>query len=221
MTMADEMKVLSKEYYGGLITRKPDNYFDVYAKYLEPIRNEAFDLLELGVFNGVSMLIWREMLPNARIVGLDLFPTPGLLDPLPDRISLVQGDQTRPEDLQLCLDLTPGGKFDIIIDDASHIAAMSRASFDFLFTEGLKDKGLYFIEDFGVSYKVTPQFDGADFAPPPPSTPDDRIFPSHDAGLVGWLKQLVDELEVRADGHAPRPIASCCFWPDVALIEKR
>jgi hypothetical protein len=221
MTMADEMKALSAQAYGEHHTKKPDEYLDIYASYLDPIRERPLNLLELGVFTGASLLIWREVLPNAKIVGLDLRPRPELLDPDPPGIAFVQGDQGNPADLQRCLDQTADGAFDVIIDDASHAGAQSRASFDFLFTQGLKAKGLYFVEDFGAGY--APMFGGSDYAPPPPLNMDDKVFPSHATGMVGWLKQLVDEVTINAyfpAGLGARPLASCHFWPNVALIQK-
>ena len=118
-------------------------------------------------------------------------------------------------------DLTPDGRFDVVIDDASHLGALSRASFDFLFPNGLKDKGLYFAEDFGTGYN--PQFGGTMYTPPPPLNLEDNVFPSHETGMVGWLKQLVDEVTVGAYFSAieePRKLASCHFWPNIALIQK-
>ena len=221
MTMAEELKALSETAYGEHHTRKPDEYLDIYASFLEPIRKQPLCLLELGVFTGASLLIWRQVLPNATIVGLDLRDRPALLDPDPPGVRFVQGDQSSQADLQRCLDLTPDGTFDVIVDDASHRGALSRASFDFLFTHGLKRQGLYFVEDFGTSY--TPDFGGGQYSTPPAPRMDDNDFPSHTVGMVGWLKQLIDEMTIRSlldPGKRLRPIGSCHFWPSLALIEK-
>ena len=68
------------------------------------------------------------------------------------------------------------------------------------------------------------RFGGADFTPPPPLNMADNVFPSHDVGMVGWLKQLVDEVTVRVymdpDKTITRPVAACHFWPNLALVEK-
>jgi hypothetical protein len=221
---AEGLKALAARLYGDHHTRKPDYYFDIFVSYLDAIREQPLAVLELGVFTGASLLIWREYLPNARIVGLDLKEMPEELAPqvAAGAVAFVQGDQASTADLQRCLDQTPHGKFDVIIDDASHRGAPSRASFDFLFTHGLTDRGLYFVEDFGTGY--SPWFGGAAFTPPPPLNMEDNVFPSHDVGMVGWLKQLVDEVTVRVymdpDKTITRPVAACHFWPNLALVEK-
>jgi hypothetical protein len=225
MTMAgaDFLIALAEHLYDGHATRKPDHYFEIFASYFDRLREQPIDVLELGVHTGASLLIWREYFPKARIVGLDVRDCPPSLEQAvaEDRISFIQGDQSNPADLRRCLDLAPEGKFDIIIDDASHQGALSRASFDFLFPHGLKDKGLYFIEDFGASY--SPYFGGADYVPPPPLDMATNVFPSHDVGMVGWIKQLFDEVTVRLyfdTGQTTRPMASCHIWPNLALVQK-
>ena len=228
MTGVEFLKALSEKYYptsetGQHHTKKPDYYFEIYNSYFERLRDRPLEILELGVYTGASLLVWREYFPNAKIVGLDLSPAPPGLDAYKadGRISTVQGDQSNSADLQRCLDLTSGGKFDIVIDDASHRGWPSKASFDYLFRDGLKDEGLYFIEDFATSYATA--LGGVDFKQHPPVKEGDAVYPSHDGGIVGWLKQVIDDLTLRyyADPEKTlRPIASCHFWPNVALIQR-
>jgi predicted O-methyltransferase YrrM len=229
MAGAQFLKSLSTKYYMNTqtnkndYTKKPDYYFDIYASYFDSMRERPLEILELGIYSGASLLIWREYFPNAKIVGLDISPPHPALEPYKaeGRILSVQGNQGNPSDLQRCLDLTSEGRFDVIIDDASHKGSLSRASFDFLFVNGLKEQGLYFVEDFATSY--APDFGGAVFTQPPPLNMEDNVFPSHEVGMIGWLKQLVDEITTRyyGDRDMPsRPIASGHFWPNIALITK-
>ena len=223
MTLAQNLKTLANTHYGFLFNRKPDHYLEVYASYLEPLMSRPLEILELGVFGGESLVIWHEAMPAARIVGLDIRESPPLIASLVESgaVHFVRGDQSNPDDLQRCLDLTTDGRFDVIIDDASHVGALSRASFDFLFMNGLKDKGLYFVEDFGAAYG--PLLDGHSYVAPPPLDLSAKVFPSHDVGLAGWLKQLLDEVTVQHyfnAEHTARPLAACHFWPNLALIEK-
>ena len=44
------------------------SYIDVYAEYISP---RTKSLLEVGVFEGHSLMMWQTYLPKARIVGLD------------------------------------------------------------------------------------------------------------------------------------------------------
>ena len=204
-------------------TRKPRHYFDVYGAYLGSLALQPISILELGVYSGASLLIWREFFPNANIVGLDVRPAPERIQPLIERgeIHFVQGDQSSEDALRQCVALTATGRFDVIIDDASHIAALSRLSFQFLFPHGLRDRGLYFVEDYGTGYM--PEFhDGAQFARTP-QTSDAHVFPSHQWGMVGWMKQLIDELHgpyIMAEGANFLPIASIQFYPSIAVVRR-
>ncbi|WP_374635511.1 class I SAM-dependent methyltransferase [Paracoccus sp. (in: a-proteobacteria)] len=56
------------------------HYFANYERYLGPLRDRALDVLELGVANGDSLKHWEEWLPRARITGLDIKPCPATFD---------------------------------------------------------------------------------------------------------------------------------------------
>jgi hypothetical protein len=79
--------------------------------------------------------------------------------------------------------------FDVIIDDASHIGELTKTTFWHLFDRHLKPGGLYAIEDWGTGY-LDDFPDGKRFDPKP-STLDP--FPCHSHGMVGFVKELVDE----------------------------
>ena len=44
------------------------------------------------------------------------------------------------------------GPFDVVVDDGSHQAADVLASFNLLFAAGMKDEGIYIVEDLHTSY---------------------------------------------------------------------
>ncbi len=50
------------------------HYFANYETYLGPIRQQPLDFLELGIARGDSLRHWESWLPNARITGLDITP---------------------------------------------------------------------------------------------------------------------------------------------------
>lgn len=52
------------------------HYMRNYEAFLGPMRDEPLDLLELGVAEGASLKHWESWLPKARITGLDLAPCP-------------------------------------------------------------------------------------------------------------------------------------------------
>jgi hypothetical protein len=86
------------------------------------------------------------------------------------------------------MSIAPDG-FDIIIDDASHIGELTKTTFWHLFHHHLKPGGLYAIEDWGTGY-LDDFPDGKRFDPKP-SILDP--FPCHSHGMVGFVKELVDE----------------------------
>jgi hypothetical protein len=215
------LKSLADRFYAqGDATKKPPHYFDVYESFFERLRDEPLDMLELGVSFGASLRVWREYFRYARIVGLDIKPLPAVLRAFADdAVVCVQGDQSEPRALSECLSHSRSGKFDIIIDDASHVGTLSKASFDFLFTEALADGGLYFIEDYGTGY-MSGFPDGAAFEP---DAGGGRLFPSHQNGMVGWVKQLIDELHgplIFAPGSRTFPLESVFLWRNTALVKK-
>lgn len=119
------------------------NYQDYFARLTGPI-----NLLELGIFHGGSLLLWRDHIESGNIVGLDLNEVK-----VPDetgRIKVYQGSQDDTDLLdRIGKDIGP---FDIIIDDASHLAAATKVSFWWLFERHLKPGGVYAIEDWRVGY---------------------------------------------------------------------
>jgi SAM-dependent methyltransferase len=218
-----------KAYAPNSGTRKPDHYLAFYERLFENRRLEHISLLEIGVADGASLQMWREYLPNANIVGFDIIPPQARILELQaqNKIKYVQGDQSDEASLAKAVGLAGGGGFDVIIDDAAHIGALAKASFGYLFNNGLKPGGLYVIEDFGTGYfeaGVLP--DSQPFADPDDISDDSGTvtrFPSHDSGMVGVVKQLVDELhgaDIRADRQQRYPIAFLTFIPHVVMIGK-
>lgn len=180
---------------------KPVGYLSIYEQLLAPLRRRAFTLLELGVWSGHSLEMWRDAFPRATVVGVDLKPPDVHLGP---RVHIVRGDQTdAPLMRRLREGHAPAG-FDVIIDDASHIGAIAARSLQALYTEHLRPGGLYCIEDWGTGY-LPDWCDGDPIASPldidhladqTPSEKDDaptiNAMSSHDAGMVGVIKRLVD-----------------------------
>jgi SAM-dependent methyltransferase len=201
----------------GDVTVKPIAYLPVYEELLGASRGRRITLLELGVWKGDSLAMWRDALPRARIVGVDLRPPD--ID-LGDRVVIVAGDQSDAEFLhRVAADHAPQG-FDVIIDDAAHEGHLSAKSLQALYRQHLKPGGLYVIEDWGTGYL----HDWPDGADPSgvvgadhldESTPgEDRTnggpgrMPSHDCGMVGLVKRLVDHTAAGTLGvHQPDWVA--------------
>ena len=125
------------------------HYCSFYDNHFRHIKNRKLKILEIGVKNGDSLLMWKEYFKNSLIFGLEYNPDP-LLEFDHDRIKIFIGDQS---DLSVLGHVTAeAGPFDIIIDDASHMMDHQQISFDYLFKNSLKDDGIYVIEDLATSY---------------------------------------------------------------------
>lgn len=203
------------------------HYLRSYERSFAKLQDKEVFLLELGVFKGGSLLLWRDYFQKGLIVGLDLNPVQ--LDDPSGRIRTYSGQQQDTSLLdRIAAETAPGG-FDVIIDDCSHIGELTRISFWHLFDNHLKPGGLYVIEDWSTGYWDS-WFDGVRFQPGRRngfspglfrfrsllarlyrSTLATRVpfaqefvvglkrivngrqFRSHDYGLVGFVKELVDE----------------------------
>jgi SAM-dependent methyltransferase len=158
----------------------PNGYLRTYDRIFEPLIDRPVRVLELGVRSGGSLRLWRDYFPNGIIAGLDVEPLPS--EPNENRIRIYQGRQEDTSVLsKIALEVAPDG-FDIVIDDASHIAAPTRTGFWHLFDNHLKPGGVFAIEDWGTGYWER--------------WPDGRAWRAgepHHAGMVGFIKELIDE----------------------------
>ena len=112
---------------------------------LAPFRNEAFDLLEIGVKDGASIRMWADYFPRARIVGLDIHPAAVVQLP---RCVFVQGNQG---DGDLLSALGEQYRFRLVIDDGSHLWPHQILGFQRLFPR-MEPEGVYICEDLHTSY---------------------------------------------------------------------
>jgi len=156
-------------------------YIPTYEKLFKGLKSNTKSVLEIGVLNGGSLKLWRDYFICSTIVGLDIkdidfYDSTG-------RVKIYKGSQADTTLLdQISRKEAPEG-FDIIIDDASHIADLTRTAFWHLFDNHLKAGGIYIIEDWGTGY--WPDWpDGGAYCPGRP----------HIAGMVGLVKELVDEV---------------------------
>lgn len=126
------------------------HYLRNYEECFRDLLDRDVRLLELGVYRGGSLLLWRDYFERGLVVGLDINPVE-INDPT-GRIRIYQGEQQDTLLLdRIARECAPEG-FDVIIDDCSHVGQLTRASFRHLFDRHLKPGGLYVIEDWGTGY---------------------------------------------------------------------
>jgi hypothetical protein len=209
-------------------TDKSDEYLRDYDRVISHLRDMPIALMEIGVNRGGSLFLWRDYFTCGRIFGVDLYPPADFADSS-GRVRMFQGDQGNVAQMDaIATEASPSG-FHIIIDDASHLGSLTAITFQTLFYKHLKPGGFYAIEDWGTGYweswpdgskpvyhhKV--QFDG-----------QGNQFPSHQGGMVGFLKQLIDECAIAdilnpksgVSGSRKGYVRSILVSNGLAIIEK-
>jgi len=216
------LATIADRHYGedrGGFHRKPESFIAEYERLFAAIRLEPLRVLELGVFFGMSLLMWRDYFPNAIIVGVDVREKPPSIDEQP-RIHYVKGSQDDPETLEGAAAVA-GRPFDIIIDDASHIGYLTRRSLFYLFPRWLRPGGTYVIEDLGAAF-MDAFPDGSPFQSDESDDPQVKCFPSHQHGILGVVKQVIDQTMKGMVTGVPSvlDVERMTFLPNIAVIRK-
>jgi hypothetical protein len=118
-------------------------YCPYYEKHL-PSRDSSFNLLEIGIFNGGSLRMWKEYFSKANIFGIDIDSSKIFQE---ERIKTFCGDATS-SDFIKSLNLP---NFSAIIDDGSHQSSDIIKSYNILW-DNLREDGFYVIEDLAVQW---------------------------------------------------------------------
>lgn len=123
---------------------KCHEYADLYDFLFSSIRDDSFNLLEIGIAKGGSILAWKDYFRNANIYGIDYFPF------LP-RNNLEFNDpriKTFYEDAycESIISKLKDKKFKIIIDDGPHTLE-SQKKFIELYISLVESNGFIIVED--------------------------------------------------------------------------
>jgi hypothetical protein len=126
---------------------KWDHYFEVFERFLSPIRRSNPVVLEIGVQLGGSVEMWRDYFgPTTRLYGIDINPAAKQQEDNATRIFI--GDQQDRGFLRSVLQAI--GRPDVVIDDGGHTANQQITAFEELYP-ALSENGLYFVEDTHTS----------------------------------------------------------------------
>jgi hypothetical protein len=124
------------------------HYFEIYDRYFSQFRNKEVNVLEIGVYRGGSLQMWKEYFgTNATIVGVDIDSECKQYEE--ERINIEIGSQEDPEFLNKLIEKY--GHFDVIIDDGGHTMNQQKVSFNTLF-KAVPNGGVYLCEDCHTSY---------------------------------------------------------------------
>jgi len=136
------------EAHQGRLINKWLHYFDVYHRHLQRFRGRRCTLVEIGVFHGGSLQLWREYLgPDARIIGVDINPhCANIVEPGCEILIGSQSDRAFLRQLKARC-----GPIDILIDDGGHRMEQLTISFQELYQAVAAD-GVYIAEDLHTCY---------------------------------------------------------------------
>jgi cephalosporin hydroxylase len=192
----------------GRMVHKLRHYFDIYHHHFAAFRGQPLTMIEIGVFNGGSLRMWRDYFGRqATIVGVDInpecnqFSEPG--------IDIVIGDQGDRAFLRSLADRYPD--FAILVDDGGHRMHQQIATFEEMYPR-MRSDGVYLCEDTHTSYM--PDFGGG--------YRQSQTF-------IEFVKSLIDRLNAFYDTDqsqfAPdefsRTTDSLHFYTSVLVIEKK
>lgn len=128
--------------HGGRPIHKWTHYFAHYEQFFTRFRNTPVKMLEIGVFKGGSLELWRNYFGHdATIFGIDINPSCANFVDAPNQVRI--GSQDDPNFLRSVVQEMGG--LDIVLDDGSHRGNHIISSFRTLFPL-LSDGGLYVME---------------------------------------------------------------------------
>jgi predicted O-methyltransferase YrrM len=133
----------------GITDKNTSGMDKIYERILTPYKGKAISFLEIGILEGGSLLMFEEMLPDAKIYGFDILERPECLKD--SKVITKVIDQNNSEEVEEFA--KEAGGYDVVIDDGSHFTKETGNCFNTLW-KYVKEGGLYIIEDWIVGVKV-------------------------------------------------------------------
>lgn len=130
------------------IIHKWVHYFDVYDRHFERFRGKEVVIVEIGVYQGGSLQMWKNYFGEKAIIyGIDINPACKQFEE--ERIKILIGSQSDREFLREIKKQLP--PIDILIDDGGHTMIQQIVTYQELF-DHVKEDGVYLCEDLHTSY---------------------------------------------------------------------
>ncbi len=185
------------------------SFLEVYDSYVSVFRRRTANVLEIGVLNGASLRSWRDYGARWNLFGIDINPEAKLA--IGPRIAIEIGSQDDTAFLRSCFGREK--RFDVVVDDGSHVNPFTIASFNTLFHERLNYGGIYIIEDLGCSYShlynVLSTWPGMHLNDPSKDYSNPREMRAE------FFESLISELD-----HLRGEVEFVHFWSRICVIGK-
>jgi 23S rRNA U2552 (ribose-2'-O)-methylase RlmE/FtsJ len=111
----------------GNLIHKWMHYFEIYDRHFSRFRNKEVYIVEIGVFHGGSLQMWRDYFgANATIYGVDINNECKKFEY--ERIKILIGDQGDKSFLKTLKEQCP--RIDILLDDGSHQMEHLKTTFE-------------------------------------------------------------------------------------------
>jgi cephalosporin hydroxylase len=193
---------------GGKVIHKWLHYFDIYERYFNQYVDKPILMIEIGVFKGGSIDMWKEYFgTKSIIVGIDINPDCKKFERKDDGIFIEIGNQSDVNFLQSVIDKY--GNPDIVLDDGSHVMNHLIKTFDFLYYK-MKESGTYMVEDLHTAY--WDEYGGG---------------LKRDNTFIEFSKNKIDEINAQhSRGHQPiteltKTTQSMHVYDSIIVFEKR
>jgi cephalosporin hydroxylase len=182
------------------------HYCDIYERHLSRFRGKNLVMLEIGVYGGGSLDMWRAYLgTEAKIIGIDIKPECKQYES--DGVEIFIGSQDDSTLIDKILKKYPN--ISIVLDDGSHKMQHMNASFELLY-DHLDPNGVYLVEDTHTCY--WPEYQGG---------------LKQENSFIENVKNKIDELNaVHTRGAVAvskftKSTDSICIYDSIVVFEKR
>ena len=178
---------------------KWEHYFEIYHRHLSKFVGRATDVLEIGIYSGGSLEMWRSYFgEGSHIYGIDIEPACKAYES--DQVSILIGDQADRTFWKAFKGRLDG--IDVLIDDGGHTVEQQRITLEEMLPY-LRPGGVYVCEDIHGGF---------------------NRFATFAASLVSSLNEvkILSEEPVLTSDVSPfqQRVHSMHFYPYVTVIEK-
>lgn len=134
----------------GKLIHKWHHYFEIYEKHFAKFKNKPVNILEIGVQNGGSLLMWKKYFgKDAKVFGIDIDKECLKHQDLANNIQVFIGNAADKEFMEKLIKELP--TLDIVIDDGGHKSKEQIYAFQTLYNH-VSQTGVYLVEDIHVNY---------------------------------------------------------------------
>lgn len=208
---SESLNDLEKFYFYGnhRVINKWMHYFEAYERFFSQYRGRDLTILEIGVFKGGSLQMWRDYFKNScnkvTVYGIDINPECKCLED--EDIKIFIGSQEDRDFLRKVKKEIE--KVDILIDDGGHTMNQQIISFEELF-DLVSDSGMYLCEDLHTSYM---KFYGGEYK--------GDTFIEYSKNLIDYLHAQYSETDKLIRNKYSDRIKYITYCDSMIFIEKK